>query len=248
MSSQFIRVETFGRQARKRAEKWRTIEGILAEAARLPDATPHVERPLAPSIAFGCDPMKLVGPALELASKACDPRRRKLRKDGAVLLAGVASYPMRVAQLVADPEATEQFRVWGRDVRQWIRDRFGSALKSVVVHVDEGYPHLHFFALPDLTEECRLDWSIHPGLLAKRIAAEAGADKKSQEAAYRAAMKKFQDDFWKAVSVKYGHDRTGPKRRRLPRHIHLENERLKRALDAALSELAELKSVPAVRN
>lgn len=242
MSSQFIRIETFGRKPRKKAARWRSVEGVLAEAARMPEASPHVERPLAPSIAFGCDPMKLVGPALELARTAYDPCRRKRRKDGAVLLAGVASYPVPVSELVGDQQATEEFRAWGRDVRQWLQVHFGPTLKSVVVHVDEGYPHLHFFALPDLSEECRLDWSIHPGLLAKRLAATAGAEKKAQDAAYRVAMKKFQDDFWKAVSEKYGHDRTGPKRRRLPRHVHLENKRLKRELDAALAELAEIKA------
>jgi hypothetical protein len=88
----------------------------------------------------------------------------------------------------------------------------------VVEHIDEGRLHIHFYIVPDLQPDLRLNVpEIHPGFRMKYDAAEAGASKKDQDAAYRCAMSRWQDEYWYDVSRDFGHKRFGPKRTRLNR-------------------------------
>ncbi len=86
---------------------------------------------------------------------------------------------------------------------------------------------------------------IHPGQRAKRDAAEGGACKKFQDAAYRSAMSRFQDDYWWAVSKFFGHKRYGPKRPPISRRERLMEKRMEeerarqQAADAAERDRSE---------
>ena len=100
----------------------------------------------------------------------------------------------------------------------WLRQQFGYHLKSVVEHRDERYRHLHFYVVPDLRDDGRLDINqIHPGRRAKAAAAAAGADHIHQERAYRQGMRQWQDVFHRDVSEFFRHERYGPRRQRVSR-------------------------------
>jgi hypothetical protein len=52
--------------------------------------------------------------------------------------------------------------------------------------------HIHFYAVPTLLPDRRLNVNdIHPGRRMKAAAAEAGASKRDQDAAYRSAMARW---------------------------------------------------------
>jgi hypothetical protein len=97
----------------------------------------------------------------------------------------------------------------------------------VVEHVDEGQYHLHFYIVPELRADSRLNVpEIHPGFRAKSAAKAAGNSKKDQDAAYRSGMSRWQDDYWWNVSRHFSHARLGPKRTRLRRREYLHRKRM----------------------
>ncbi|WP_157234846.1 hypothetical protein [Methylosinus sp. LW4] len=231
MSAQFIHLDNFGRSPRANAPKWATISGVLSEAGRVAGAVGHIATPVPPAILYGVAPEALLDEAEGLAHTAVDAKGRKLRCDGAVLIAGVASYPATVEELHVDPVEKDAYYLWRSETIKWLKSIFGASLRSVVEHEDEPRAHLHFFILPSLTQNNTLNWSgAHPGLAAKRSAAQAKQDKKSQDRAYRGAMRAFQDAYYNAVSDFFHHQRFGPRRARVSRmerkaQIELEAER-----------------------
>ena len=135
---------------------------------------------------------------------------------------------------------------WRQMTLDWLIQIFGTHLISAVEHSDEQFLHIHAFIVPVLLPDSRLDMrDIHPGQRAKRDAAEAGACKKFQDAAYRSAMSRCQDDYWWAVSRVFGHKRFGPKRTRVSRlqrmmEKRMEEERTRQqAADAADCDRSE---------
>ena len=221
---QFVHFSLYGVKPRAKAESWACIEGITREGARAPGATRHLKYPAAPTILFGISPLAAGAVALERAAKAVDAKGRRLRSDGAALLAAVASYPIARAVIEArdQPQERDLYLAWRADVVVWCQERFGSTLLSIVEHTDEDYLHLHAYAVPDLGPDDRLNWAaIHPGRAALLVAEANGADKAALRAAYVGGMRELQDDFHAAVSAKHGHARLGPRRRRIDRTIHL---------------------------
>jgi hypothetical protein len=173
--------------------------------------------------------------ATERADQARDAglKPRRLRPDGICLLAGVVSYPWDHLSLCDDPVDSDAYSLWQQMTLAWLRHQFGYHLNSVVEHRDERYRHLHFYAVPNLLEDRRLDINqIHPGRRAKAAAAAAGADNKHKERAYREGMRRWQDDFHRDVSQFFRHERYGPRRQRVSRRQHqmeqaMEAERLR---------------------
>ncbi|TXN22883.1 hypothetical protein [Methylobacterium sp. WL9] len=224
MSTQFLHISLYGPQPRKGEPAWASIGGIVQEGARAPGAARHVPYPAAPTILYGVTPIEVGRIALERAGLARDTRGRRLRCDGAVLVAAVLSYPVR-RDLVEDrdaPDASDLYSAWRAEAVAWCQSQFGDALLSVVEHADEDYPHLHAYAVPALGLGDRLQLeAIHPGRAALKKAEDAGADKKTQRAAYLGAMRATQDDYHTTVGAKFGHARVGPKRARLARTEHL---------------------------
>jgi len=84
----------------------------------------------------------------------------------------------------------------------------------VIEHTDEKYPHLHFYVVPDAEERFE---DVHEGRRAALEVKARGGLKGPQNAAYKAAMRVWQDDFSKQVASNFGLTRLGPKLRRLPR-------------------------------
>lgn len=248
MAFQFLHIDIVARSVPKKAtgKRW-TLAEVLAEAGRAPNACPHIEAPKAPQRVFGLPLTAVSHAALLRADGARDARGRQLRKDAPVLLAGVASYPMPVAEL--GDAVMEDFLAWEARTVRWLGRRFGDCLASVVRHTDEAFPHIHFFVVPDLRADLRLDLEgIHPGIGAREAAKADGKSPKEANRAYCAAMRSLQDEFHVEVGVYHGHLREGPKRKRLTRAGYLSEQRdatqraeMMMKVEIELSEVERLK-------
>jgi hypothetical protein len=177
---------------------------ISEEAERKDGATPHIEKPQPPILQFGVMPSVAMKEAAEWADQTKDPLGRKFRLDGLCIAAGVISFP-------SEKDGWSEYR---DDAIEWLKDKYGDQLKSVVEHTDEAYPHIHFYAVPKIGY--RFD-SVHDGYRAANEAKANGLKKGAQNAAYKSAMKTWQDDLHTACGAKYGLARTGPRRQRLTR-------------------------------
>lgn len=200
---QFAHVDSWAR-AKGGGKKWSAAQ-IVAEVERDPGACPHIHSPLPPTLLYGSMPRQALVEAEAWAAEAQDTKGRRLRKDGCCLLAGVLSFPAdRIAEWPALRDASVK----------WLKQIYGDRLKSVVEHLDEEHPHIHYFAVPRPGERFS---SIHSGKAALDRAKQQGADKKAQNAAYRDGMRAWQDDYWAEVASRHGLARIGPGRRRLTR-------------------------------
>ena len=236
MSYQFIHIETYARVAKGRKFAMRDI---VAEAMREPAACEHVKNPTKPTTIFGdSDLNALIDEIEEDASDAVDCIGHKLRKDSQLLLAGVASFPVPVSELKED--ATNYIR-WRNRVIKFLQMEYGENLCSVVQHLDEEYPHVHFFVKPIKSGRNFDLGRLHPG----RFAA-SDRKAKNRQKLYKDAMKAYQDRFFELVGKPSGMTRLGPKKRRLTREqwksekesslVLKENDSLKEQL----KELQEL--------
>lgn len=199
----FIRIETFSKEVAKSAKGKKTNAGaVIAEATRQEGFISHIEGGVAePTLIYGVDPNEAYNDALARLEDERDDRGRKIRSTATVLLGGVASYPKpRVAVNDEDKELIEE---WKRRTIDFLKLEFGSNLRSVVEHHDEGYPHIHFYIIGDKVSDTR---KLHPG-----ARGEIGIDdKKERLAAYGKALRTFQDDYWTQVSAHVGMTRVGP--------------------------------------
>lgn len=204
---QWFHVETYGRAATRKTKdggRRATIRGIVGEATREQGYCKHVEEAQEPTALLG-DLHEL---ERELLARADHPGKngRKVRPDAHILLAGTASYPKPTKAM--GPEDEDHFNLWLNKTVEFLQGEWGDKLKAVVLHLDEGFPHIHFYAA-DLDG---LDMkALHRGK-----AAEAKADGHKKEA-YRQAMQTYQDDYYQAVGFDMGFSRLGPRRQRLSR-------------------------------
>ena len=177
----------------------------MSEQWREDGACPHINNPGEPALLYGIAPLDVLPLIDEWADQAKDAQGRKLRKDANCVIIGVASLPRAME---------DEFPQFAEDTLEWLKEKYGGRLKSVVVHNDEAHPHLHFTVVPCIGE--RLD-DIHDGYKASKQAKIDGKKKGEQNLAYIGAMRAFQDEFSKKVAMSHGLTRIGPARRRLTR-------------------------------
>lgn len=215
MGYQFIHIDGYARHGSQQCKKekngtqsvsrkWSARE-IAAEAERDIGACRHVAEPQPPVLLYGCSPSEAVDRAEAWAAKAIDAKGRKLRKDGLCLAAGVISLPS---------EMKDDWPRFREASLKWLKKQYGERLLCVIEHTDEAHPHLHFYAVPLDGERFEV---LHKGRAAAAKKAAEGAKKGLQNAAYRQAMREWQDEFSNAVALDFGLARLGPKRRRLTR-------------------------------
>ena len=219
MSYQFIHFDSYAREGSKQSKtvtkkngdkitttkQVKSIRQILEEQARIEEACPHIDHPRRPGLLYGVPPMEVLPMVEDWADNAKDAQGRKLRKDGLCSLVGVASLPR---------EMEDDFPQFAEDTLDWLKEKYGDRLKSVVVHDDEAHPHLHFTVVPRIGE--RFD-DIHDGYKASKQVKQEGKKKGEQNLAYIEAMRAVQDDFSNRVAMFHGLTRIGPGRRRLTR-------------------------------
>lgn len=213
---QFIRVEAYARVGSRQERsatkkkparievKWSASE-IAAEADRQPEASKHVEAPKPPNYILGGPVSAVVAEAEAWAAPQKDALGRSMRKDAAVMLAGVVTFP---------GPRIEDWPSFRDDSITWLRAKYGDRLRCIVEHLDEAHPHLHFYVVPAPGESFD---RIHEGRQAAAEAKARGCRKGEQNAAYQEAMEGLQDTFWADVAQKHGLARIGPGRSRMTR-------------------------------
>lgn len=246
MAFQFLHIDVVARAVPKKAtaKRW-PLRDVLAEAGRETAACPHIDAPRPPRHLFGLTLPGVERATVRQAEEARDAMGRKLRKDAPVMLAGVLSYPVAVADM--DERARTDYDAWEARSLRWLSGRYGDTLASVVRHEDETYLHLHFFIVPHLTGGKSLDFeAVHPGLAAREAEKRAGKSLKAANRAYCEAMRAFQDDFHTHVGLFHGHLREGPRRRRLSRGAYMaerrDAERRAETMTKAEGRLSELEA------
>lgn len=188
-------------------EKRGNVRWVIAEAKREQNSCHHIDSPQPPLVLLG-DLDQVEQEATRWAEEATDERGRKLRKDGACLLAGVISLPR-------DEEAQwEQFKAKSVD---WLKEKYGDNLRCVIAHEkDELHPHLHFYCVAKKGQKFE---DLHEGKRAQKELKKKNpqASKQEQNIAFAEAMRATQDDFANRVGQRFGLARIGPGRRRLTR-------------------------------
>jgi len=225
MGFQFVHLETYSRKA---DAKGRSTDFIFAEASRKPEASVHVANPLPPVIVYGIG-IEAVQEMHDAAAFAATitvkgGHVRKVAKDKKTLHTVVASHPFTMDEIRTDPAKQREAEDWERRTISWLRSQYGDDLKSVVRHEDESHYHLHAYVLP-VDEPGMSALKYHPGTIAKRAIMGAGpaegedakALSKRADAAYKQAMRDWQDSYHEAVAIPSGLTRLGPQRRRLTR-------------------------------
>jgi hypothetical protein len=222
----FAHCQTFARKPNRAGQ---CIAQVIAEGLRSGGYHAHVETPQPPVPVFG-DPSGF----LELHDAHVDARRtcavnngrvsaRAIRHDRHTLFTLVASYPVPTVAVEGSPEEQARFKRWVDKTLAWVREQYGGQLKAAFVHVDERFPHLHFWCLPDdPSADATL---LHPGKAAKRetearLKSEGVKPREAVAAGNRAlkeAMRGWQDSYHRDVGAPLGMHRDGPKRRRLSR-------------------------------
>jgi hypothetical protein len=187
-------------------EKRRNISEIISEANRAEGSCPHIENPQPPIILLG-NLDQVEEEATRWAEQATDEKGRKLRKDGACLLAGVISLPR------SEEGNWEKFKAKSL---AWLKEKYGENLRCVIEHQDESHPHFHFYAVAKNGQKFE---DLHEGKRAQKELKKQNpeATKQEQNIAFSEAMRATQDDFSDRVGQRFGLARLGPGRRRLTR-------------------------------
>lgn len=225
MGYQFVHLESY---SRKVDAKGRGTDFIFGEASRRPEASVHVANPTPPIIVhgLGLDQVQEMHDSAVASATVMvkGGKTRKLRSDQKTLHTVVASHPFTMDEIRADPDKRREAEAWEKRTVEWLQHQYGDDLKSVIRHEDESHYHLHAYVVPLSDPELKAA-KFHPGVSAKREAMAAGpADGEDQKAvgkranaAYKSAMRAWQDSYHEAVAVPCGLTRLGPKRRRLSR-------------------------------
>lgn len=254
----FVHCQTFSKRPNRVGQ---CVKQVIGEGLRTGSYHSHVETPKPAIPVFG-DPTTFqrmhdahVSERRTRVTKGSLVHERAIRQDRHTLCTVIASYPAITAAVEATPEERERFRRWVDLTVAWVRTQYGDQLKVAFAHLDETYPHLHFWLLPDdPSADAAL---LHPGKRAKRILkarlkAEGTPPKEAVAAGNRvlkSAMRDWIDDYHRAVGTPLGMHRDGPKRRRLSRsqymaersmlehHRKLEEDRIRH--EAEVAALAE---------
>lgn len=137
---QFIHIETYSRTPSRNGKK-QSAFSIAKEAERVLGFCPHVKSPKRYVKLYGVTPQEAVEIAEQRASAGRDSRGRKIRKDGQIILSGVASCPVKSRDFRAnDPE----LRDWISKNHEFLQREWGENYISSILHLDEEYIHIHF--------------------------------------------------------------------------------------------------------
>lgn len=198
-ASQWFHVETYGKTSGKKGKERWTSGKVLDEAFRVEGAHPHVKNPREPEILMGS--REAVEQAITALDGIKDSRGRKRRADSRDLLAGVASFPIPVKRMEqGDPEDLRHFERWLKLCTDYLERKYKNQLKAVVFHQDEGFPHIHFYVVPETGRMA----DIHMGQAASDTAKTQG---KRAESAYVEGMRNWQDEYFQEVGFHCGFTR-----------------------------------------
>ena len=196
-----------------------SAQDLADEAERIPHACEHVESPRPPTLVYGVMPSQAVAEATawgDQATEGRDKRRTKLRSTSPVIAAGVISLPSSMIDV---------WPAYRDEAVEALKERYGDRLRSVVEHLDEAHPHMHFYLVPKPGEQFG---AVHEGYQARNEERKKGPGAKVRTA-YQDAMKGWQDWLFERVSAQFGLLRLGPKRERLSRQEYMRQQDLAKA-------------------
>ncbi len=250
MGYQFVHLESY---ARKADNKGRSTDFIFAEADRQPEASVHVQNPRPPVVVYGLG-IEAMHELHDTAAAAATitvkgGHVRKVARDKKTLHTVVASYPHRMDEIRGDPGKRKAAEDWEKLTVSWLRSQYGDDLKSVIRHEDEEYFHIHAYVVPT-GDPAMSAIKYHPGTMAKREVMDRGcaegedtkALSKRADAAYKSAMRAWQDSYHDAVAVPSGLTRLGPQRRRLSREEWKREQVQAKALQKTVERAKTLKA------
>lgn len=196
MSAIFARIEAYSQEQ---------VTGILGEASRDLQYCSHVPSPRKPIILIGSfenvrnSVTEFMNSPAPYKHKNGTTKSRKRRKDWRCMCAGVLSWHQSTKDILRNKDRSYWYesRDWANDAQIWLERQFGKSLTLVMLHLDEGYPHIHFFCCGDANR-------IHPGLSAEFENGERIKDGKRKFNAHRLGLKEFLDDYFENVGKKYG--------------------------------------------
>jgi Plasmid recombination enzyme len=268
--AQFIHQESYSLKASKVRAKGKysgkeqktSVNGVCGEVDRLEGFHDHVENSKTPEVLYGCTGMQLFS-NIEKSWKKQEEENKKegkpsRRKDVSVMCSGVLSYPNK--------EIDDDFFEWQADCCNYLKEKYGDKLKTVIFHEDEENPHLHYLLCdlktlsvigldPAKTEQKKLrDWQetwfkANGGYYESELKNGKKQKKKPplppDELGIKTqsdALKALQDDFYNNVGIKHGHERKIGARDR----IH-GPPAIVRAVLKEMRELQEQKDVVAIK-
>lgn len=222
----YIHCQSFARKPNRAGQ---CVKQVVGEGLRAGEYHPHVDKPRPPLPVFG-DPASFQ-PLHDAHIAGCktsfvkngQAHERAVRQDRHTLFTVITSYPATTDAVEASQEQKIRFKRWVDLTIIWVREQYGDQLKAALLHIDERYPHLHFWLLVDHPSA---DASLlHPGKVAKReievrLKSEGTSPRdavKLGNRALKSAMAAWIDDYHRAVGAPLGMRRDGPKRRRLSR-------------------------------
>ncbi len=248
MAFQFIHMQGY---SRKGDGKGRNTSFIFGEARRDSAACLHVEAPRPPVVVYGVDIDRVEAmhdaAAADARTVPKGGKERRVRQDQHTLMTVVASHPLTMEEVTADPAKRAEAERWEAMTVDWLRGLYGEGLVSVVRHEDESRWHVHAYILPRDREMKAA--GLHPGLVAKAEIMAAGprddedpkALNKRGDNAYKAAMRGWQDAYFDAVAVRCGLARIGPGLRRLSRQEWQVEKQQAKALQKTLARAEEVR-------
>lgn len=246
MAFQFAHVETYSRKGS--AKGGSSVKWVLAEARRDEGACPHVAQPGEPKQVYGVSLDELEAMHDELCAsvryEVAGGKNRAVRQDQHTLFTVVCSYPVPYDQVRGNPDEERRLQEWQARNVEWLKTEYGSDLKSIILHDDEQFPHIHAYAIPD-NLRCR---NLHVGVQAKEAVMKSGPDpdedskahNKRGDKAYRAAMSAWQDRYFEQVGLPSGLTRLGPGKRRLSRDAWQAEQASAKAVQLAQERVKKL--------
>lgn len=250
MGYQFIHLEGY---ARKADAKGRDTAFVFGEASRRPESSVHVSAPALPILVYGVglDQVKEMHDSAAASATVAvkGGKSRKIRSDQKTLHTVVASHPHTMEDVRTDPLKRREAEEWECRTISWLRQQYGDDLKCVIRHEDEAHFHIHAYIVPTSDPELKAQ-KYHPGATSKRSIMDAGPTEsedqkalmKRANAAYKQAMRGWQDSYHEAVAVPCGLTRLGPQRRRLSRDEWQREQVQARSLQKVVQQARKIKA------
>lgn len=230
---------------------------VLGEMQRIKGDEPHIVGTRKAQLLFGRPPSAIASDIRQQLETERLRLGRAVNSQTNVLLAGFASFPSSNDELNANPALFGPFKTWCALVPAFLKAEFGDRLDTLVLHLDESQPHIHFACGIRFSKEERSVSCVHPGVKVRPddIAgrAKSGREWKGQRFNFAKGTRDFLDRYFRQVSAPLGHARFGAgtgslnrkewqqqrAQREALKHALEEAQRVRREIDRALREFEQ---------
>lgn len=240
MAYQFAHISFF---SRKGNNKGQSTSFVFGEARRDPQHSTHVESPKPPETVYGLGIDDLEALHDKQASEATmtnnKGQTRKIRQDQQTLACIVLSFPKEKPGQ-DNEQYHKEYQNWRSLSVDWLKEKYGNNLKSVIQHTDERHPHIHCYLMADNMKASQFNEGkqAKDAFMSSQEAKEMDkkeANKKGDKE-YRQAMRAWQDDYYEKVGIPCGLARIGPQKRRLTRDQWHNEQKQAESLKKVLSQ------------